>query len=142
MDNRISVRDAIQSGRIGEAISLVHELHPELLDDDRYLFFHLQQQQLIELIRERRIDEALRFASDQLAERGEEDPSVLEELERTMALLAFEEPINSPFADLLSHSHRQKVQYLMSLQKCTSKIFKNPKSNPNSTEPIQQFKMD
>lgn len=109
MDNRISVRDAIQSGRIGEAISLVHELHPELLDDDRYLFFHLQQQQLIELIRERRIDEALRFASDQLAERGEEDPSVLEELERTMALLAFEEPINSPFADLLSHSHRQKV---------------------------------
>jgi len=108
MDNRISVRDAIQSGRIGEAISLVHELHPELLDDDRYLFFHLQQQQLIELIRERRIDEALRFASDQLAERGEEDPSVLEELERTMAL-AFEEPINSPFADLLSHSHRQKV---------------------------------
>jgi len=109
MGNRISIRDAIQSGRIAEAISLVHELHPELLDDDRYLFFHLQQQQLIELIRERRIDDALRFASEQLAERGEEDPSVLEELERTMALLAFEEPMNSPFADLLSHSHRQKV---------------------------------
>ena len=109
MDNRIAIRDAIQSGRVAEAISLVHELHPELLDDDRYLFFHLQQQQLIELIRERRIDDALRFASEQLAERGEEDPSVLEELERTMALLAFEEPMNSPFADLLSHSHRQKV---------------------------------
>lgn len=115
MDNRIAIRDAIQSGRVAEAISLVHELHPELLDDDRYLFFHLQQQQLIELIRERRIDDALRFASEQLAERGEEDPSVLEELERTMALLAFEEPMNSPFADLLSHSHRQKVRLASNL---------------------------
>lgn len=89
----------------------------------RYLFFHLQQQQLIELIRESRIEEALRFASDQLAERGEEDPSVLEELERTMALLAFEEPMNSPFADLLSHSHRQKVRGLIT-RKCSQLIKK------------------
>lgn len=35
MDNRIHIRDAIQSGRIAEAIALVHDLHPELLDDDR-----------------------------------------------------------------------------------------------------------
>ncbi len=25
-----------------DATSLVHHLHPELLDDERYLFFHLQ----------------------------------------------------------------------------------------------------
>merc|ERR1711997_549171 len=105
----MGIRDCIQAGKISEATALVHQLHPELLDDDRYLFFHLQQQQLIELIRESRVEDAIRFASEQLAERGEEDPSVLEELERTMALLAFEEPLNSPFADLLSHSHRQKV---------------------------------
>ena len=53
--------------------------------------------------------DALKFASEQLAERGEEEPSVLEELERTLALLAFEDPSQSPFADLLSLSHRQKV---------------------------------
>ena len=70
---------------------------------------HLQQQQLIELIRESRVEDAIRFASEQLAERGEEDPAVLEELERTLALLAFEDPHQSPFSDLLSHSHRQKV---------------------------------
>ena len=69
----------------------------------------LQQQQLIELIRESRVEDAIRFASEQLAERGEEDPAVLEELERTLALLAFEDPHQSPFSDLLSHSHRQKV---------------------------------
>ena len=62
------------------------------------------------MIRESRVEDAIRFASEQLAERGEEDPAVLEELERTLALLAFEDPQQSPFSDLLSHSHRQKVR--------------------------------
>ena len=61
------------------------------------------------MIRENRIEDALKFASEQLAERGEEDAAVLSELERTLALLAFEDPHLSPFSDLLSHSHRQKV---------------------------------
>lgn len=42
MDSRIKIRDAIQAGKITEATSMVHQLYPELLDDDRYLFFHLQ----------------------------------------------------------------------------------------------------
>ena len=42
MDNRIKIRDCIQAGKVSEATALVHQLHPELLDDDRYLFFHLQ----------------------------------------------------------------------------------------------------
>jgi hypothetical protein len=42
MDSRIKIRDAIQNGRVSEAISFVHDLYPELLDEDRYLFFHLQ----------------------------------------------------------------------------------------------------
>lgn len=51
LDDRILIREAVQSGRIQEATHLVNQLHPELLDNDRYLFFHLQQLQLIELIR-------------------------------------------------------------------------------------------
>merc|ERR1712241_1077497 len=109
MDSRIKIRDAIQAGRVAEATAMVHQMYPELLDDDRYLFFHLQQQQLIEFIREGKVEEALKFASDQLAERGEESELVLEELERTLALLAFEDPEKSPYGDLLSFSHRQKV---------------------------------
>ena len=73
----------------------------------------MQQQQLIELIRESKVEEALRFASEQLAERGEESELVLEELERTLALLAFEDPEKSPYGDLLSYSHRQKVRILI-----------------------------
>lgn len=42
MENRIMIRDAIQNGRIQEATALVNELYPELLDNDRYIYFHLQ----------------------------------------------------------------------------------------------------
>ncbi|XP_043189987.1 glucose-induced degradation protein 8-A homolog isoform X1 [Amphibalanus amphitrite] len=109
LDDRIKIRDAIREGRISDATDVVNKLHPELLDSDRYLYFHLQQQHLIELIRAGRIEEALAFAQQSLAERGEENTEVLAELERTLALLAFEDPANSPFGDLLNSSHRQKV---------------------------------
>lgn len=51
LDNRILIREAVQTGHIEESIALVNQLHPELLDNDRYLYFHLQQLHLIELIR-------------------------------------------------------------------------------------------
>lgn len=56
LDNRILIREAVQDGRIQEATHLVNQLHPELLDNDRYLYFHLQQLHLIELIRAGKIE--------------------------------------------------------------------------------------
>jgi len=44
------------------------------------------------LIRHGRLTDALSFAQSELAPRGEESPEFLAELERTMALLAFEMP--------------------------------------------------
>jgi hypothetical protein len=35
--------------------------------------------------------------------------TVLQELERTLALLAFDDPASCPFADLLAPAHRQQV---------------------------------
>lgn len=52
------------------------------------------------------------FAQTQMSEAGESNPEVLSELERTLALLAFEQPQKSPFSDLLEQSHRQKVSVL------------------------------
>ncbi|XP_060559953.1 glucose-induced degradation protein 8 homolog [Ruditapes philippinarum] len=109
LDDRIKIREEIQNGRIESAISLVNMLQPELLDNDRYLYFHLQQQHLIELIRQGNVEGALEYAQTHLAERGEENPEILSELERTLALLAFEEPEKSPFGDLLHLCQRQKV---------------------------------
>lgn len=69
----------------------------------------MKQLHLIELIKEGNIEEALVFAQAKLSEVGEGNPTILTELERTLALLAFEEPQKSPFADLLQTTHRQKV---------------------------------
>lgn len=64
--------------------------HAQILDTNPLLFFHLQQLRLIELIRRGDVLEALAFASEELAPRGEEHPDLLPELERTMGLLAFQ----------------------------------------------------
>jgi hypothetical protein len=51
------------------------------------LLFHLQQQQLIELVRARNTEEALAFAGEYLAPHGEENEAFLEELGARCALL-------------------------------------------------------
>lgn len=71
----------------------------------------LQQQHLIELIRLRETEAALEFAQTQLAEQGEESRECLTEMERTLALLAFDNPEESPFGDLLNMMQRQKVDW-------------------------------
>ena len=75
------------------------------------MYFRLQQQKLIEYIRAGRIADALQFAQEELAPRGEESPEFLSELERTMSLLAFENATNAPpaIADLLSPAQRMKT---------------------------------
>ena len=93
----------------------------------------LQQQHLIELIRERNIEQALDFAQTNLAEQGEGNPAILSELERTLALLAFECPESSPFGDLLHPAQRQKVSFSISCL-LQSRILKAAQIPPESKE--------
>jgi hypothetical protein len=109
LDDRIRVKEAIQRGDIDEAIQLINDYDQEILDTKPNLYFFLQQQKLIELIREGNLEAAIQFAQTELADLGEENPEFLNELERTMALMAFEKPEDSPFGDLLHVSQRQKV---------------------------------
>ncbi|KAI8826658.1 CTLH/CRA C-terminal to lish motif domain-containing protein, partial [Fimicolochytrium jonesii] len=109
IEDRMNIRNAIQSGDIENAIERVNDLDPEILDTNPKLYFHLQQQQLIEFIRKGRIAEAIEFAQEELAPRGEDNPEFLDELEKTMALLAFEDATNSPLAYLVDHAQRQKT---------------------------------
>lgn len=109
LDERLVIREAIQNGRIQEAIALINKLNPEILDNNRHLYFHLLQQHTIELIREGRVGDALMYAQTHLAEKGIENTSVLPEIESTLALLAFDSPEQSPYGDLLLPSQRQKV---------------------------------
>ena len=42
LNDRIHIREAIHQGKIHDAITMVNQLHPELLDNNRLLYFHLQ----------------------------------------------------------------------------------------------------
>ncbi|CAH8351024.1 unnamed protein product [Eruca vesicaria subsp. sativa] len=107
--DRMAVKKAVQNGNVEDAIEKVNDLNPEILDTNPELFFHLQQQRLIELIRQGKTDEALEFAQEELAPRGEENQAFLQELEKTVALLVFEDASNCPVKDLLDVSHRLKT---------------------------------
>lgn len=107
--DRMAVKKAVQCGNVEDAIEKVNDLNPEILDTNPQLFFHLQQQRLIELIRNGKVEEALEFAQEELAPRGEENQTFLEELERTVALLAFEDVSTCPVGELLDISQRLKT---------------------------------
>ena len=53
LDERIKIREMILKGQIQEAIALINSLHPELLDTNRYLYFHLQVQSPLNMMYER-----------------------------------------------------------------------------------------
>ncbi|XP_019168672.1 PREDICTED: glucose-induced degradation protein 8 homolog [Ipomoea nil] len=107
--DRMAIKEAVQRGNVEDAIEKVNDLNPEILDTNPQLFFHLQQQRLIELIRNGKVEEALEFAQEELAPRGEENLGFLEELEKTVALLAFEDVASSPVGELLDISQRLKT---------------------------------
>jgi len=109
IEARMNVREALQRGDVDEAILRVNDLDSEILDTNPALYFHLQQQKLIEYIRQDRVAEALQFAQQELAPRGEESPEFLSELERTMALLAFGSSPPPAIAELLSPAQRLKT---------------------------------
>ncbi|KAG7450613.1 lish motif-containing protein [Guyanagaster necrorhizus] len=111
IESRMNIREALQRGDVEDAITRVNDLNPEILDTNPALYFHLQQQKLIEFIRHGQIADALQFAQEELAPRGEESPEFLTELERTMALLAFESTSSTPtpISDLLSPAQRLKT---------------------------------
>lgn len=109
MDDQIKIRDAIEGGRIQDAVEMVNNVDPEILDTNQTLYFHLQQQQLLELIKAGDMSRMLEYACSELSARGEENPSFLDELEQSLSLLAFEDPKSSPFSKLLQNSQKLKL---------------------------------
>jgi len=90
----------------------------QILDTNPLLFFHLQQQRVVELLRNQQVDEALTLATEELAPLGEEHPHLMSELEQTMALFVFAtppagapEPTSAPpyVEELLGFEHRQRL---------------------------------
>lgn len=109
MDDQIKIRDAVEAGSIQDAVELVNDVDPEILDTNPKLYFHLQQQQLLELIKKGDMERVLEYASTELSARGEENPEFLDELEQSLSLLAFNDITACPFSELLQPSQKLKV---------------------------------
>uniref|UniRef100_A0AAV1TJ72 CTLH domain-containing protein n=1 Tax=Peronospora matthiolae TaxID=2874970 RepID=A0AAV1TJ72_9STRA len=109
VQERMSVQQLLLDGRIQSARAKLVKMDPNLLQKDSAMDFLLVKQELLELIREQDIEEALQFAVKNLAPFGQMGPQFLHEIERTMSLLAFQNPSESPLGHLLEQSQRRQV---------------------------------
>ncbi|KAK4494557.1 hypothetical protein PRZ48_013913 [Zasmidium cellare] len=118
---RVRIRKAIHDGRVDDAVEMINELDPEILDTDHLLHFNLLQLQLIEIIRgilnkpggnlqSSEFRPALQFATEQLSPRAPTDQKYQQALERTMALMIFPpEKMTPEFKELLDLKLRETV---------------------------------
>ena len=121
INDRMQVRRLIENGNIKEAIDIVNEMNPEILEKSKPIYFHLQLQEIIELIRNGEQELALETAQNEIVPTVSSGSEELKELEKVMVLLAFADPKESPVANLLGNSQRTKVanelnQAILSMQ--------------------------
>ncbi|OON21050.1 LisH [Opisthorchis viverrini] len=113
LKDRMWIREAVLRRQIEDVIDTVNRLWPELFDKNPFIYFQLRQLQMLELIRNRRLEEALIFAqsylADPVAKRLSEHPQLLSEMQNTMALLAFDDPSQSIYGRLLGPQHAELV---------------------------------
>ncbi|KAG6554216.1 hypothetical protein Mapa_004132 [Marchantia paleacea] len=110
VSKRIEIRNAVWRGDVEEGIMKANELNPDILDSNPQLSFDLQQQHVIELIRESRVMEALECAQENLAPYCiEADDTFFRELERTVVLLAFKDPASCPVGELMDIKKREQA---------------------------------
>jgi len=110
---RKRILECIGNGKVVEGIQLTHQHFPELLFSKMEINFKLQCQVFIELIRDRNVDEALKFAQEKLGPFGIMSKDCYELLQDVMALIAYEVPETSPLGHLMTESYREEVSNLL-----------------------------
>lgn len=100
---RKHIRQLLMQGSVAEAVAELNKLSPTLLGNDREFALTVYSQQFVELIRARRIQDALDFARSTLSG----FPSV--EIKDLLSLIAYSEPEKSPVAHLVDPGRRLEV---------------------------------
>ncbi|KAH7484526.1 hypothetical protein PRIC1_003836 [Phytophthora ramorum] len=109
VQERMSVQQLLLKGQIQKARGKLASIDPEFLEKNSGMDFLLAKQELIELIKAHNIEEALQFAIKNLAPFGQKSPQFLHEIERTMSVIAFKNPSDSPLGHLLEQTQRRRV---------------------------------
>ena len=115
IDARIEVRKLIERGEVGEAIKRLNDINVEILDSNPDLYFELRRQQVVELFKQGKIEDAIVFAQNNLSglcsRGGTQDPRAQKyqtEIERTMALLMYADlsAAKPPISELVDQAAR------------------------------------
>ncbi|ETK85511.1 hypothetical protein, variant 3 [Phytophthora nicotianae CJ01A1] len=109
VQERMSIQQLLLKGQIQKARGKLASMDPEFLEKNSGMDFLLAKQELIELIKAHNIEEALQFAIKNLAPFGQKSPQFLHEIERTMSVIAFKNPSESPLGHLLEQAQRRRV---------------------------------
>lgn len=106
---RMTIQQLLLSGRIAQAREQLLLVDARFLETNNSIAFLLAKQELIELIKDGKVMDALMFATKHLAPMGEKNQHYLQEIEQAMALLAFENQTQSPLGYLLEQNQRRRV---------------------------------
>ncbi|XP_057974667.1 ran-binding protein M homolog [Malania oleifera] len=109
LSQRKTLRQLIRNGKIDDALSILRESHPQIVQDDKSATcFLLHCQKFIELVRVGELEEAVKYGRIELARYfGLRE---FEELvQDCVALLAYEQPQKSSVGYLLEESQRELV---------------------------------
>ncbi|CAH0482541.1 unnamed protein product [Peronospora belbahrii] len=109
VQERMNVQQLLLKGQIQKARSKLITMDPDFLKQNTEMDFLLAKQELIELIKAQNIEKALQFAIKNLAPFGQKSPQFLREIEKTMSIIAFKNPSESPLGYVLEQAQRRSV---------------------------------
>ncbi|KAI3630144.1 hypothetical protein MIR68_011579 [Amoeboaphelidium protococcarum] len=129
LDVRKQFKSLIENGQIDQAIQQASQQYPEIVlsinqvkqmekssvDSQKKLdvTFNLYCLKFIEMVRQKQENEALRFAREVLVLFGNACQQFKEQLKSVVALLAYQNPLDSPVGYLLHQNHRELVASLL-----------------------------
>lgn len=129
-------KDLIMKGELTSAIAECERAFPNVLQPNSDVYILLHCQALVELVRNRRVDEALMYAALHLGQCHElllqpsveqlVHPRTTKILSDSIGIFAYEDPINSPVQYLLEMQNREHVS-----DRLNEEILKHTKEEPH-----------
>ena len=81
LERRFQINQFVKNGQILQALKCIHSWLPTFVSECKPLYFRLQCQHFIELLRQHQMHEALLFAQDKLANTAKENQKMMQILQ-------------------------------------------------------------
>ncbi|KYN97148.1 putative RanBPM and CLTH-like protein [Plasmodium gaboni] len=105
---RYLIQNEIMNNKIEEAIEHINNLDKEILKKHKDLVFFLKKQQLLKLILNNNINEAIIYSQQELASYVKEKPSLINEIDDVMMLMAYQDFNNEEAKKLIQKIEKKK----------------------------------